>query len=127
MAEDTSSDQVSEGFNLVLDQLPNARENLVKELTAAAERGDFDAVAEVTDRLRGLDLLTQGVRRMQLEWCAISHPSISDIAQPEIFRASPVSNQASRDVPGQFALCSPTLQALRTLEGEGRIRDYAKR
>ena len=35
MAEDTSSDQVSEGFNLVLDQLPNARENLVKELTAA--------------------------------------------------------------------------------------------
>ena len=35
MSEETNDNQVSVAFNLVLDELPKAREDLVKDLTDA--------------------------------------------------------------------------------------------
>ncbi len=47
MVEETNDNQVSVAFNLVLDELPKARANLVRDLTAAAERGDYEAVVNL--------------------------------------------------------------------------------
>ncbi len=57
MAEGTNGNQVSMAFNLVLDELQKGREGLLRDLATAAERGDFDAVAELTSRLKRVDLL----------------------------------------------------------------------
>ena len=115
MAEGTNGNQVSMAFNLVLDELQKGRESLLKDLATAAERGDFDAVAELTSRLKRVDLLAEEIRRLQSEWEAISNPTIPETCA-----------QAPLEVPDQYELCHPTLQALRVLGGEGKIRDIAE-
>ena len=129
MVESARNDQVSAAFNAVLAELTNARDRLLKDLTAAAGRSDYDAVTELTGRLKRLDFLKEEVGRIQSEWDVISQLAAPDTAQPDLLGASQTHNQTDLDIPDQFELCSPTLQALRTLEGmgkAGRIRDIAE-
>ncbi len=109
MSEDINGDRVADAFNSLRGALPAAREDLVEKLTAAAESADYGAVAELTAALKRIDTLGLEVERLHSEWDSISNP--------------PVFETASSNVPDQYDLCSPTLQALRTLGGKASIRE----
>lgn len=118
MDNDTNNIQVPEAFDSILNRLPQFRGGLVKELIVAAESGDYNAVAELTGRLKRADALKIDLERLQDEWQSVFNP---DAAEMNPLATSPADNNASTAVPDQFELCSPTLQALRALGGKGRI------
>ena len=118
MAEGISDDQASKVFDLVLDELSKSRENLVKEITVAAESGDYNAIAELMGRLKRADILKNELERLQEEWQSVFHP---EAVQTELPKMPSAGNPPAIVVPDQYELCSPTLQALRTLSGRGRI------
>ena len=118
MDNDANNIQVPEAFDSILNRLPQFRGDLVKELIAAAESGDYNAVAELTGRLKRADALKIDLERLQDEWQSVFNP---DAAEVNLLATPPADNNASTAVPDQFELCSPTLQALRALGGKGRI------
>ena len=104
-------------FNLVLDELSKAREAVVEDLAVAAKRSDYTVVLQLTERLKRMDTLKDEVGRLQLEWDAIF--------EPEPLGESKDAGEEV-DVPDQYELCGPTLQALHTLGGNGSIRDIVE-
>ena len=110
-------------FGEVFSEFSRSRELLVKALTCAAEVGDYDSVAELTERLKRADTLKNEVKRLSEEWQAIFHP---EAIETEFFASPPAEGQAAFGVPDQYDLCSPTLQALCTLSGRGWIRDIVE-
>ena len=118
MDNDTNNVQVPEAFDSILNRLPQFRGDLVKELIVAAESGDYNAVAELTGRLKRADALKIDLERLQDEWQSVFNPDAAEMNS----QTTPLAdNNASTSVPDQFELCSPTLQALRALGGKGRI------
>ena len=122
MVEEMSSDHIPAAFSEVLSEFSNARKILVEALTRAAGNGDYNAVAELTTRLKRADTLKNEVERLREEWQAVFHPEAIEM---ELFAPPPSDSQAALGVPDQYDLCNPTLQALRTLGGRGRRREIA--
>lgn len=120
MVEERSGGHTPAAFSEVLSEFSKARENLVEALTQAAEIGDYNAVAELTARLKRADNLKNEVERLREEWQTVFHP---EAIETELFVLTPSDSQAALDVPDQYDLCTPTLQALRALGGRGRIRE----
>ena len=118
-----SSDYIPAAFSEVLSEFSKAREILVEALAGAAGIGDYNAVSELTARLKRADTLKIEVERLREEWQAVFHPETIEI---ELFASPPADSQVALGVPDQYDLCSPTLQTLRTLGGKGRIRDIAE-
>ena len=110
-------------FGNVLSEFSKARETLVESLTRAAEIGNYDAVAELTTRLKRADTLKDEVERLCEEWQAVFP---SETIDTESFEPPPYDSRTAFGVPDQYDLCSPTLQALRALGGRGRIRDIVE-
>ncbi len=75
MNQDTSGVQISEALDSILDELPKFREYLVKDITAAAENGDYNAVTELTGCLKRADILKEEMERFQAEWESIFNTS----------------------------------------------------
>ena len=123
MAEEMSGDYMPEVFGNVLSEFAKGREDLVQALTRAAEIGDYDAVAELTERLKRADALKDEVERLQEEWQAVFP---SEVIDAESFEPPPYDGRTAFGVPDQYDLCSPTLQALRAMGGRGRIRDIVE-
>ncbi len=123
MVEEMSGDHMPPVFRNVLSEFSKARETLVEALTRAAEIGDYDAVAELTARLKRADTLKNEVERLREEWQAVFN---SEAIDAEPFESPPYDSQTAFGVPDQYDLCSPTLQALRALGGRGRIRDIVE-
>ena len=120
MVEERSGGHIPAAFGEVLSEFSKAREILVEALTQAAEIGDYNAVAELTARLKRADNLKNEVERLREEWQTVFH---SEAIETELFASPPSDSQAASDVPDQYDLCTPTLQALRALSGRGRIRE----
>ena len=57
MASETNDNQVSAAFDYILNELPKSCFSLVKEMSVAADLGDYDAVTELTERLKRADIL----------------------------------------------------------------------
>ena len=110
-------------FGNVLSEFAKGREGLIQALTRAAGTGDYGAVAELTERLKRADDLKNEVERLEEEWQAVFD---SEAIDAESFEPPPYDSQAAFGVPDQYDLCSPTLEALRTLGGRGRIRDIVE-
>ena len=123
MVEDMSGDHIPTALGEVLSEFSKARETLVKAFTRAAEVGDYDSVAELTERLKRADALKNEAERLCEEWQAVFHPEAIEM---ELFASPPADSQAAFGVPDQYDLCSPTLQALRALSGRGQIRDIVE-
>ena len=123
MVEDMSGDHIPTALGEVLWEFSKARETLVKAFTRAAEVGDYDSVAELTERLKRADALKNEAERLCEEWQAVFHPEAIEM---ELFASPPADSQAAFGVPDQYDLCSPTLQALRALSGRGQIRDIVE-
>ena len=123
MVEEMSGDYTPTVFGNVLSEFSKGREALVQALTRAAGIGDYDAVAELTERLRRADALKNEVERLCEEWQAVFP---SEAIDAELLEPPPYDSQAAFGVPDQYDLCSPTLQALRALGGGGRIRDIVE-
>ena len=122
MVEEMSGDHEPTAFSKVLSEFSEAREALVEALSRAAGIGDYDAVAELTGRLKRADTLKNEIERLCEEWQAVFSP---EDTETELFASPPTDSQSVFGVPDQYDLCSPTLQALRSLGGRGRIRDIA--
>ena len=122
MLEERSGDHIPAAFSEVLSEFSKAREILVEALTRAAEIGDYNAVAELTTRLKRADTLRNEVERLREEWQAVFHP---ETIETGLFASPPADSEVAFGVPDQYDLCSPTLQALRALGGGGRIREIA--
>ena len=60
------------------------------------------------------------MERLREEWQAVFHP---EAIETELFALPPADSEVAFGIPDQYDLCSPTLQALRTLGGRGRIRE----
>ena len=123
MVEETSGDYMPTVVVNILSEFSRGREALVQALTRAAGIGDYNAVAELTERLRRADALKDEVERLGEEWQAVFH---SEAVDAESLEPPPYDSQAAFGVPDQYDLCSPTLQALRALGGRGRIRDIVE-
>ena len=123
MAEEISGDSMPKAFCKILSEFDEARAGLVEALARAAESGDYDAVAELTERLKRADALKNDVERLSEEWQAVFHPG--DI-ETEPLEPPPTDGRTVFGVPDQYDLCSPTMQALRALGGRGRIRDIVE-
>ena len=95
----------------------------MEALARAAGSGDYDAVAELTERLKRADALKNEMERLQEEWQAVFYP---ETVEPELFAPAPFDSHTALGVPDQYDLCGPTLQALRALGGRGRIRDIVE-
>ena len=122
MVEDMSGDHIPAAFSEVLSEFSKAREILVETLARAAGIGDYNAVAELTVRLKRADTLKNEVERLREEWQGVFHP---EAIETELFASPPSDSQAASGVPDQYDLCNPTLQSLRALGGRARIRDIA--
>ena len=120
MVDERSGDHIPAAFSEVLSEFPKAREILVEAITRSAETGDYNAVAELTARLKRADTLKNDMERLREEWQAVFHP---EAIETELFASPPADSEVAFGVPGQYDLCSPTLQALRALGGRGRIRE----
>ena len=118
--QEMSGDRIPSAFGEILSEFPKAREILVEALTRAAETGDYNAVAELTTRLKRADTLKNEVERLCEEWQAVFHP---EAIETELFVSPPADSEVAFRVPDQWDLCSPTLQALRALDGRGRIQE----
>ena len=57
MTSETNDNQVSAAFAYILNELPKSCFSLVKEMSVAADRGDYDAVSELAGRLKRADVL----------------------------------------------------------------------
>lgn len=123
MAEETSVGNMPAVFGNVLSEFSKGREDLVQALTRAAGIGDYDAVAELTERLKRADALKDEVERLCEEWQAVFPFEGID---EEAFEPPPYDGRTAFGVPDQYDLCSPTLQALRAMDGRGRIRDIVE-
>ena len=122
VVQDMSCDRIPSAFDEVLSEFPQAREILVEALTRAAEVSDYNAVVELTTRLKRADILKTELDRLREEWQAVFHP---EAIETELFAFPPAESEAAFGVPDQYDLCSPTLQALRALGGRGRRREIA--
>ena len=122
VVQEMSGDGIPSAFDKVLSEFPRAREILVEALTRAAEVGDYKAVAELTTRLKRADVLKNEVERLREEWQAVFHP---EAIETELFASLGAGSEVAFGVPDQYDLCSPTLQALRSLGGSGRRREIA--
>ena len=123
MVECTGNNQVVEAIQSVLDKFPQLRENLVEELTVAAKSGDYSAISEITSRLKRADVLQNELDRLQEELLLVFHP---ESVKAELSGMVSASDNLAVPVPDEYELCSPTLQALRTLGGNGRRRDITQ-
>ena len=121
--EETRGDYIPAVFGNVLSEFSRARETLVETLTRAASAGDYVAVANLTERLKRADALKNEVERLCEEWQNVFNPEAIDA---ELLEPPPYDSQAAFGVPDQYDLCGPTLQALLTLGGRGRIRDIVE-
>ena len=122
VVQEMGGDRIPSAFDEVLSEFPNAREILVEALTRAAEVSDYNAVAELTTRLRRADTLKNELERLREEWQAVFHP---EAIETELFASPRAESEATVGVPDQYDLCIPTLQALRALGGRGRRREIA--
>ena len=120
MAEEMTVEHLPAGFDEILSKFSGARESLVDALASAAGTGDYNAVAELTARLKRADTLKNEVERLRGERQAVFHPEATEV---ELFASPPAEGQTAFGVPDQYDLCSPTLRALRAMGGSGRIRD----
>ena len=93
-------------------------------MSVAADLGDYDAVTELTGRLKRADILKTELERLQEEWQSVFNP---ESVPAELLEPPPFDENASVIVPDRYELCSPTLQALRTLRGQGQNRDIAQK
>ncbi len=118
-----SGDRIPSAFSEVLSEFFQERETLLEALTQAAAAGDYNVVAELTERLKRADALKDAVERLQEEWQAVFHP---DPVDTELLDPPPYEGHSDFGVPDQYDLSSPTLQALRALGGRGRIRDIVE-
>lgn len=116
-------EHIPAGFGEILSEFSKSRETLVEALASAAGTGDYNAVAELTARLKRADTLKNEVERLREEWQAIFHPEDTEV---ELFASPPSEGQTAFGVPDQYDLCSPTLQALLAMSGRGRIRDIVE-
>lgn len=123
MVEEISGDSMPTVFSEALSEFSKAREILVEALARAAGIGDYDAVAELTERLKRADTLKDAIERLEEEWQAVFYP---EVVEPELFVSALLDSRTALGVPDQYDLCSPTLEALRTLGGRGRIRDIVE-
>ena len=123
VAEEMNGGYIPAAFNEVLSEFSKARDILVEGLAQAARIGDYNAVAELAERLKRADTLKNEVERLCEEWQAVFD---SEAIDEESVEPPPYDSQAAFGVPDQYDLCSPTLQALRALGGRGRIRDIVE-
>jgi hypothetical protein len=157
MSEETNDNQVSVAFNLVLDELPKAREDLVKDLTDAAERGDYEAVDYLNQGLKKIDGLQKEVLELKQEWDSISSsitakhnpspPAITEVFPPPAIHESADTPQQSANRGRSYssqrrsvvsglphgiktpneAYEQPILETLVEMGGSGRSRDVLVR
>ena len=120
MASETNDNQVSAAFDYILNELPKSCFSLVKEMSVAADLGDYDAVSELTGRLKRADVLKNELEQMQAEWQSVFDP---ESVPAKLLESPSFGGDAPIYAPGQFELCSPTLRAIRTLGGKGRMED----
>ena len=114
MTSETNDDQVLAAFDYILNELPKSCFSLVKEMSVAADLGDYDAVTELAERLKRADVLKNELEQMQAEWQSVFDPESVPL---EMLEPSTFVGNGTIDVPDQFELCSPTLRAIRTLGG----------
>ena len=123
MLEGTPAEQSQEAFRSILAELQTLRDRLVKELSVAAETADYGAISEFTSRLKRADVLKIELERLEEEWWRIFNAGAVQPGLPEIVDDGKHPLVA---VPDQYELCSPTMDALRTLGGAGRNLDIAE-
>ncbi len=103
--QEMSGDRIPSAFSEVLSEFSNARETIVGALTRAADMGDYDAVTELTERLKRADAMKNEVERLQEEWQAVFQPETIDA---ELLEHPPYGSHTAFGVPDQYDLCSPT-------------------
>ena len=123
MTEEMSGDNALTAFGEILSEFDEARAGLVEALARAAGSGDYDAVGELTERLKRADTLKNEVERLSEEWQAVFPP---ESIEAESLEPPPADSYSDLGVPDQYELCSPTLQALRTMGGRGWRLDIVK-
>jgi len=91
-----SGGYVPAAFSEVLSEFSKAREILVEALARAAGIGDYDAVAELTERLKGADTLKDTIERLEEEWQAVFYP---EVVEPELFVSALLDSRTALGVP----------------------------
>ena len=120
MTLESDGKPASAAFEMILGEFAKSRDDLVKGIAAAAERGDYDAVTGLTERLKRADVVKGELERLRGEWQWVFSP---ESVQMELLESPVFGGDAVVGVPDQFELCSETLRAIRALGGKARVWD----
>ena len=71
MTSENNGNRASAAFATILAEFPQARNNLVNEITNAAARGDHNDIPELAGRLERADVLKNELEQLQAEWGSV--------------------------------------------------------